>query len=129
MVFNDGPPIVIASNTINESSILPPRYQRYFLPLTRDPIGQFIVNHISLKIANVDRVGCGVLSTSVFSGRKEGWNSTLLSVCLRNWFQLFRNRSLLNVWMKTLTIFTGQLHLLHYFKSGFSYFRSLKFIH
>ena len=95
MVFNDGPPIVIASNAINESLILPPRCQRYFLPLTRDPIGQFIVDHISLKIANVDRVGCGVLSTSVFCGRKEGWNSVSLSVRLHNWFQVFCNSFLL----------------------------------
>ena len=42
MVFNNVPPIIISSNTINESSILPPRCQRYFPPLTCDPIGQFV---------------------------------------------------------------------------------------
>ena len=95
MVFNDGPPIIIASNTINESSILPSRCQRYFLPLTCDPIGHFVVDHLSHKIANVDWVGCSVLLTSVFCGRKEGWNSMSLSACLSNWFQVFRNRFLL----------------------------------
>ena len=84
MVFNDGPPIIIASNTINESSILPPRCQRYFLPLTRDPIGNFVVDHLSRKIANVDRVVRGVLSTSVFCGHKEEWNYMSFSACLRN---------------------------------------------
>ena len=95
MVFNDGPPIIIASNTINESLILLPRCQHYFLPLTRDPIGQFVVDHLSRKITNVDRFGLSVLSTSVFCGRKEGWNSMSLSARLRNWFQVFRNRFLL----------------------------------
>ena len=95
MVFNDGPPIAIASKTINESSILPPHCQRYFLPLTCDPIGHFVVDHLSRKISNVDWFGRDVLSTSVFCWPKEGWNSMSLSVRLRNWFQVLWNRFLL----------------------------------
>ena len=86
MVFNDVPPIIIASKTINERWILPPRCQRYFLPSTCDPIGQFVVDCLSCKIANVanvDRFGRSVLSTSVYCGRKEGWNSKSLSARLR----------------------------------------------